>query len=107
MVKCLDLIRMADIRSRWIDHVTDSLAWSCSRFAVVPFEYALAVLINLIAILVLVLGAADDLLVSALLVGADGGQFEAVERALAGQRLAPVAPPLADLAGGVGLASPV
>lgn len=60
MVKCLDLIRMADIRSRWIDHVTDSLAWSCSRFAVVPFEYALAVLINLIAILDLVLSAADD-----------------------------------------------
>ena len=33
-----------------------------------------------------VAGAAGDLLVAAVLVGADGGQFEAVERALAGQR---------------------
>jgi hypothetical protein len=51
-----------------------------------------------------VAGAAGDLLVSAVLAGADGGQFEAVERALAGQRLAPV--PLASpgLARGVGLA---
>ena len=51
-----------------------------------------------------VVGAADDLLVAAVLVGADGGQFEAVERALAGQRLAPVALPLPGLARGVGLA---
>ena len=51
-----------------------------------------------------VVGAADDLLVAAVLVGPDGGQFEAVEGALAGQRLAPVALPLAGLARGVGLA---
>jgi hypothetical protein len=35
-------------------------------------------------------GVAGDLLVTALGVGADFGQFEAVECALAGQRLAPV-----------------
>ena len=51
-----------------------------------------------------VAGAAGDLLVAAPRVGADGGQFEAVERALAGQRLAPIPPPLSGLAGGVGLA---
>ena len=38
-----------------------------------------------------VAGAAGDLLVAAVSVGADGGEFEAVERALAGQGLAAVA----------------
>jgi hypothetical protein len=47
---------------------------------------------------------AGNLLVAALLVGPDGGQFQAVERALAGQRLAPVAAPLPGGAFGVGLA---
>ena len=51
-----------------------------------------------------VAGAAGDLLVAAVRVGADGGQFEAVEGALAGQRLAPIAPPSPGLAGGVVLA---
>ena len=40
-----------------------------------------------------IVGAAGDLLVPAVGVGSGGGQFEAVERALAGQRLAPVAVP--------------
>ena len=51
-----------------------------------------------------VAGAAGDLLVAALLVGADGGQFEAVERALAGQRLAAIPLPPPGLAGRVVLA---
>jgi hypothetical protein len=51
-----------------------------------------------------VVSAADDLLVAAVLVGPDGGQFEAVQGALAGQRLAPVALPLSGLARGVSLA---
>src|SRR6185437_662919 len=50
-----------------------------------------------------VVGAADDLLVAAVLVGADRGQFEAVQGALAGQRLAPAALPRPGLAGGVAL----
>ena len=51
-----------------------------------------------------VMGVADDLLVAALVVGADGREFEAVERALAGQRLAAVAKPLPGLPGGIALA---
>jgi hypothetical protein len=46
-----------------------------------------------------VLSVADDLLVAALFAGGDGGQFEAVERALAGQRLAAIARPSPGLAG--------
>ena len=45
--------------------------------------------------------AADDLLVSAILVGPDGGQFEPIEGALAGQGLAFVAFPEPVLAGGI------
>ena len=51
-----------------------------------------------------VVGAADDFLVAALRVGADGGQFEAVERALSGQGLAAVAAPLPGRSGGIVLA---
>jgi len=45
--------------------------------------------------------AADDLLVPAILVGPDGGQFEPIEGALAGQGLALVAFPEPVLAGGI------
>ena len=50
------------------------------------------------------LASAYDLLVAAVLVGADGGQFEAIEGALAGQRLAPIPLPLPGLARGIVLA---
>jgi hypothetical protein len=47
---------------------------------------------------------ADNLLVAAVGVGADGRQFEAVESTLAGQRLATIAGSKAVVAGGIGLA---
>jgi hypothetical protein len=47
---------------------------------------------------------ADDLLVAAVGVGADGSEFEAVEGTLAGQRLATVADAEAVFAHGIGLA---
>jgi hypothetical protein len=47
----------------------------------------------------------DDLLVPAVGLGADGGEFQAVERALAGQGGAAIAGARPVLAGGVGLAS--
>jgi hypothetical protein len=47
---------------------------------------------------------AGDLLGAAALVGPDGGQFEAVQRALTGQRLAPIPRPLPGLARGIILA---
>jgi hypothetical protein len=52
-----------------------------------------------------VASAADDLLVTVVLGGADGGQFEAVERALAGQCLAAIAGSFPGLAGGIGPAN--
>jgi hypothetical protein len=48
-----------------------------------------------------VAGAAGDLLVAAPRVGADGGEFEAVQGAPTGRRLAPVASPQAGLTRGV------
>ena len=51
-----------------------------------------------------VASAADDLLVTVVLVGPDGGQFETVERALAGECLAAIAWSFPGLAGGVAFA---
>ncbi|AGA25936.1 hypothetical protein Sinac_1557 [Singulisphaera acidiphila DSM 18658] len=50
------------------------------------------------------MGLTGDLLVTALSVGPDRGQFQAVEGTLASQRLAAIAEPWPVLAGGIGLA---
>ena len=50
------------------------------------------------------MGRAGDLLVAVVLVGPDGGQFDAVEGALAGQGLASIGLAAAGFAGGVRLA---
>src|SRR5947209_14946846 len=47
---------------------------------------------------------AGDLLVAAVLVGPDGGQFEAIEGALTGQRLAAIAPASSAPARGIAFA---
>lgn len=52
-----------------------------------------------------VASAADDLLVSTLAVGTDGGEFETVERALSGQGLAAISGPYSGHSGGIAFAN--